>query len=511
MEDLNHLIKRARKGELDAYERLVQRLQPMALRYADAVLGDFQAAEDAVQEAFVEAYAQLSNLRHPAALAAWLRRIVFKHCDRLTRKKRLPTAPLAAADAVADPGPTPAEHLERRRLQQRVASVLGELSPFERRLLRLFYFDGYSQKEISALLDLPPTAVKSRLHATRQLLRQRIKPAMEDTNKLTDADFARRLAEDGLSHYAIDRGKLRFKWGKMRVEVSAGQGEPSYTLRFHYPAYMDLPEAWYSKEAISSELLWLEALARDLGLDGQVPVANLRGDLLTQLAGDGLRWPLYCTLLRRVRGDYPDDTFPTGAQTTSLGNVLARIHEHGKTWRPPPGFCRPQWDWPFLNSFLNRLQPALSEGLLSEGSCERLAATMERLQQLMAQLGKSGHHWGLIHGALHDDQYYVDGDRALPVDFAACGYGHFYKDLGHCLNHLPPEKRRLLIAGYQQVRPLPADHMTAITAFALAARLEANAHHFLNPDEPPGWEAGLAELADTHCQAFLAGNLDLLA
>lgn len=329
---------------------------------------------------------------------------------------------------------------------------------------------------------------------------------MEDTSTLTDASFARRLAEDGLSHYAIDRGQLRFKWGKMRVEVSTAQGGPSYILRFHYPAYMDLPEEWYGKEAIGSELLWLESLASDLGLDGQVPVPNRRGTLLTQLAGDGLRWPLYCTLLRRVRGDYPDDTFPTDAQTSSLGHMLARIHEHGRAWRKPPEFFRPQWDWPFLNSFLSRLQPALDDEAYG-----RLAATMERLQQLMAQLGKSEDHWGLIHGSLHDDQYYVDGDRALPVDFAACGYGHFYKDLGHCLNHLPPAKRRLLLAGYHQVRPLPADHMTAITAFALAARLETNTHHFLNPDEPPGWEAGLTQLADTHCRAFLAGDLDLLA
>lgn len=66
----------------------MRRFQDMAYGYAYAVLNDFHLAEDAAQEAFVEAHGCLPNLEHPQAFPAWLKRIVFKHCDRLTRGKR---------------------------------------------------------------------------------------------------------------------------------------------------------------------------------------------------------------------------------------------------------------------------------------------------------------------------------------------------------------------------------------------------------------------------------------
>ena len=50
--------------------------------------GDYHLAEDAAQEAFVDAYRELRSLREPAAFGRWLCTIVFKHCDRLTRGKR---------------------------------------------------------------------------------------------------------------------------------------------------------------------------------------------------------------------------------------------------------------------------------------------------------------------------------------------------------------------------------------------------------------------------------------
>jgi len=77
MEDLDPLIISASSGDVAAFERLVLRFQGMAVGYAFAILGDFHLAEDAAQEAFVEAYARLPSLREPRAFANWLKRIVF--------------------------------------------------------------------------------------------------------------------------------------------------------------------------------------------------------------------------------------------------------------------------------------------------------------------------------------------------------------------------------------------------------------------------------------------------
>src|SRR5215510_1711171 len=86
MDELTALITRARNGDGDAFGSIVRRFQDMAVGYGYSHLKDFQSAEDAAQEAFLEAYLKLDTLREPAAFPGWFRRIVFKQCDRISRK-----------------------------------------------------------------------------------------------------------------------------------------------------------------------------------------------------------------------------------------------------------------------------------------------------------------------------------------------------------------------------------------------------------------------------------------
>ena len=171
MDDLIGLVRRAQACDLDAYSCLVQRFQDMAVGYAYAYLGDVHLAEDAAQEAFIEAYAQLIQLRHPTAFAAWLRKIVFKHCDRLRRGKQLATVPLEAAHQIAAHGSNPAALIEADELKQQVRQAIWMLPPDERTVIALFYISDYSQREIGAFLDLPVMTIKNRLRAARTRLR----------------------------------------------------------------------------------------------------------------------------------------------------------------------------------------------------------------------------------------------------------------------------------------------------------------------------------------------------
>ena len=61
METLKSLVIRAQAGDLDAYSTLVQQFQDIAVGYAYSILGDFHLAQDAAQEAFIEAYNSLSK------------------------------------------------------------------------------------------------------------------------------------------------------------------------------------------------------------------------------------------------------------------------------------------------------------------------------------------------------------------------------------------------------------------------------------------------------------------
>lgn len=61
--------------------------QDMAVGYAWSVLGDYFLAQDAAQEAFIQAYVNLPRLKEPGAFAGWLRRIVFSCCTRIIRRR----------------------------------------------------------------------------------------------------------------------------------------------------------------------------------------------------------------------------------------------------------------------------------------------------------------------------------------------------------------------------------------------------------------------------------------
>ena len=90
MDELVEQIGRAKDGDLAAYGDIVRRFQNLAYGCAYAVLSDFHLAEDVAQEAFIEAYHKLSDLREPKAFPGWFRRIVLGQCNRVTRKRRVP-------------------------------------------------------------------------------------------------------------------------------------------------------------------------------------------------------------------------------------------------------------------------------------------------------------------------------------------------------------------------------------------------------------------------------------
>lgn len=174
MEDIRELIRQAQRGDVEAYTQIVLRFRQMAVAYAYTRLGDIHLAEDVVQEAFLQAFFDLPRLRLPLAFAGWLRRIVHKYCDRITRRKQQLTVPLdQAGELVAIQG-EPALLVERREVQVELQAAIDELPDRERESFVLCYLGGYGQTEIAAFLEVPVTTVRKRLQAARQRLRQRL-------------------------------------------------------------------------------------------------------------------------------------------------------------------------------------------------------------------------------------------------------------------------------------------------------------------------------------------------
>ena len=181
MQELSALLQHALTGDAEAYASVVKRFQRMAFGCAHAILGDFHLAEDACQEAFVQAFQQLHKLRDHERFPAWLRRIVRTQCCRLTRGWRPASVPLDRAGPVPSQQADPADRAETREIREKVREALRRLPEPGRTTATLFYIDGFDQARIADILEAPLGTVKRRLHDSRQRLKRTISPAVVDT------------------------------------------------------------------------------------------------------------------------------------------------------------------------------------------------------------------------------------------------------------------------------------------------------------------------------------------
>jgi F-type H+-transporting ATPase subunit beta len=198
MQDLVSLVINAIDGDEAAFESLVLRFQNMAFAVAYAMLYDAHRAQDAAQDAFLEAYQNLSKLREPAAFPGWFRRIVVKHSDRQNRRIRTVDLPIEAAGTKPASGLDPALILEKGETQAEIHAAIANLPEKQRLVTTLFYVKGYSLKEIAEILEMPQNNVKKYLFTARQKLKRRmiamIADRMQDTRPSKDDQFANNVA-----------------------------------------------------------------------------------------------------------------------------------------------------------------------------------------------------------------------------------------------------------------------------------------------------------------------------
>ena len=81
MEHLKAALEQAKAGDVDGFAVLVERFQDMAVGYSYSILGDFHLAEDAAQEAFLEAYPNLHKVYGPEAFPSWFGHPVYRTAD----------------------------------------------------------------------------------------------------------------------------------------------------------------------------------------------------------------------------------------------------------------------------------------------------------------------------------------------------------------------------------------------------------------------------------------------
>jgi RNA polymerase sigma factor (sigma-70 family) len=169
------LVERARRGDADAYEQIVQAHQTLAFRTAYLVLGDAGEAEDAAQEGFVKAFRALARFRRGAPFRPWLLQIVANEARNRRRssgrRARLELR-VAAESPSGGAAPSPEGALLAAERRASLLAALGELREEERLVIGLRYFLDLSEGETAAALGVRPGTVKSRLSRALARLRE---------------------------------------------------------------------------------------------------------------------------------------------------------------------------------------------------------------------------------------------------------------------------------------------------------------------------------------------------
>jgi RNA polymerase sigma factor (sigma-70 family) len=174
-------IRRLQAGDKSALASLYTAFALTAIRTAFLITRRRTAAEDAVQEAFVQVLRSVGSLRDPASFRPWFFRIVINAAKRSTRHAAR-TLPLAQSgnDPVDLSGLTPEEAAIGVEEIEQVRAVIAALNDTHREILILRYYADLSEAEIGQALGLPPGTVKSRLYRAREAVHARLTTHPDD-------------------------------------------------------------------------------------------------------------------------------------------------------------------------------------------------------------------------------------------------------------------------------------------------------------------------------------------
>ena len=181
MDEDHDIVQRAKSGDYDAFERLVEKFQGRIYRHLRKMVNDTSHAEDLLQETFLNAYKGLPKFEGGSTFSTWLFRIATNTALMYLRKNRPET--VEYDDAIRDDSDnplvpasqqflsTPLELLLSAEGQRELEKAIDGLPVPYRTVLVLRDVEGFSLEEVSGIVNSSIAAVKSRLHRARNSVR----------------------------------------------------------------------------------------------------------------------------------------------------------------------------------------------------------------------------------------------------------------------------------------------------------------------------------------------------
>jgi Ser/Thr protein kinase RdoA (MazF antagonist) len=250
-------------------------------------------------------------------------------------------------------------------------------------------------------------------------------------------------------------------------------------------------------ENLMPELLWLQALRREMPLSVPEPIPASDGSLVTHVSRARGSEARRCVLLRWLPGGRKKADM-NRANLSLAGSQVARLHRHCEQYGVPEGLVFPHewgWDWVF-----GEAAPLWSKGesVYSPNEMDVFRATAERIRKDLQDLGAGSDVFGIIHRDLHPNNLLFHDGKAYVIDFEVCGWGYYLFDMAVALSSL--ENRAPLqaafIEGYRRERPLPESHWSYLQTF-VAMRLVQRVNMVLRWEDPAQRQWGPSVLSNS--------------
>jgi RNA polymerase sigma-70 factor, ECF subfamily len=182
--DDSELVRRARARDNTAFRTIMERHNRRLYRIARSILPNDSEAEDAVQEAYVNAFTHLGGFRGDSTLATWLSRITINEALGRLRRERPATeldtfeAQRTEAQIIKFPQTVASDDPERTMAQREILHLVERAIDTLPEIFRIVFMtrviEGMSVEETAELLGIQPETVKTRLHRARRLVREEL-------------------------------------------------------------------------------------------------------------------------------------------------------------------------------------------------------------------------------------------------------------------------------------------------------------------------------------------------
>ena len=191
------LVTRALQGDEKAFGDIVDQYSALMLRTATMIVADRDIAEDVVQDAFIQAWHHLADLREAGALRPWLMRIVVNQCISFKRRLARTTAFVrqSLSEQEIDLTAQIADH-HKGRLERDwdLAQAIDDLPTKQRIVIVLHYYNGMTLPEMAKVLQTSENTLKKRIQAALNNLRRVLRLADMDEGMASRAALAQFVA-----------------------------------------------------------------------------------------------------------------------------------------------------------------------------------------------------------------------------------------------------------------------------------------------------------------------------